>query len=53
MEKELRTVFPDFDAQLEAANKAFVEWRYFFESKKPLNVNVLFIGGLASAQVPR
>jgi hypothetical protein len=45
--------FPDFDAELDKANRSFVEWRYFYESPGPLNVNVKFVGTLAAAVMAR
>jgi hypothetical protein len=41
--------FSDFDAQLAKAAKAFVEWRYIYESKEPKELNIMFVGALAAA----
>lgn len=41
--------YPDFDAQLENAKKAFVNWRYFYETENDMNINILFVGTLGAA----
>ncbi len=46
---EVSATYPDFEEQLTNAEVAFVRWRYFYESKDELNVNILFVGALGAA----
>lgn len=38
----------DWAEQLEQASRAFVDWRYIYESKEPKEINIHFVGKLAS-----
>lgn len=46
---QLRGKFSDWSDQLEKADTAFVNWRYFYESETLIEVNIHFVGALASA----
>ena len=46
---EVTSSYPDFDVQLANAEKAFVTWRYFYESEEQIGVNILFVGALGAA----
>lgn len=46
---EVSAAYTDFDAQLSNAEKAFVQWRYFYESKADININIKFVGALGAA----
>jgi len=46
---EVSATYPNFEDQLTNAEGAFVRWRYFYESKDELNVNILFVGALGAA----
>ncbi len=41
--------YPDYEVQLSNAERAFVVWRYFYESKEQIEVNILFVGALGAA----
>lgn len=45
--------WPDFDSQLSKANDAFVKWRYFFESRTPIEVNIMFVADFARSVLKR
>jgi hypothetical protein len=47
--ERLQEQFPDWPGQLDRASKAFVDWRYVYESEGPREVNIYFVGALASA----
>ena len=46
---DVSATYPDFEDQLTNAEGAFVRWRYFYESRDELNVNILFVGALGAA----
>jgi hypothetical protein len=46
---EVTAAYPDFCTQLANAENAFVRWRYFYESKEEISVNILFVGALGAA----
>lgn len=46
---EVSVDYPDFQEQLRNAADAFVRWRYFYESKEQININILFVGALGAA----
>jgi hypothetical protein len=50
---QTRLAFPDFDAQLDKAANAFVDWRYVYESKLPKELNALFVTKFARAAAER
>lgn len=50
---EVQKEYPDMDQHLAKANRAFVDWRYFYESPGPIEVNIEFVGNLATAVVSR
>lgn len=41
--------YPDFPKQLANAENAFIRWRYFYEAREDLNINILFVGTLGAA----
>jgi HEPN domain-containing protein len=45
--------FPDFDAQLVNAARAFVDWRYIYEAKEEMRINFFFVAALARAIAER
>jgi hypothetical protein len=50
---ELTPRWPDLDAQMAKADDAFVQWRYFFESPTPIEVNVKFVADFAPVVLVR
>ncbi|WP_169792251.1 HEPN domain-containing protein [Pseudohongiella spirulinae] len=46
---EVKAKYPDFQSQIANAEKAFVTWRYFYESEEHIEVNILFVGALGAA----
>lgn len=50
---DLKTRWTDLDSQMSKANNAFVEWRYFFEKRTPIEVNVKFVADFARVVLTR
>jgi hypothetical protein len=50
---QTKVKFPEFDSLLERAADAFLEWRYIYESKGPMEVNILFVVEMAKAVASR
>jgi len=48
-----RLRFVDFDAELDKAARAFVDWRYIYESQAPKELNMLFLATLARSAAER
>lgn len=47
--EDVSASYSNFSEQLANAENAFVQWRYFYESKEELNINILFVGALGAA----
>lgn len=45
--------WPDLDVEMAKANNVFAQWRYFFESPTPIEVNMEFVADFARVVLRR